>query len=156
MKDDIADIQTENRLDPRQRLMWNYYIDQTSETFSNAKRSAIKAGFSEYYSNSITNQAWYKDKKRRMHLLSKAEKVLNKILKMNTEDEKGKPKADVLRVQADMAKHVTKTLGKDEGYSEKTEVTGGSNIVFLPVELINKFNLAEKPKEDANTEDGGK
>ena len=57
-------------------------------------------------------------------------------------DKDGNIKADVLRVQADMAKHIQKTLGKDEGYSERIENIGnGNNIVFMPPELINRFNL---------------
>ena len=142
-KDEVREILAENRLDPRQKLCWGNYVDQTKPTFSNAYQSAVQAGYSEFYSRTITSRSWFKDKVRRTHLLTKAEKVINKILDMESD------KADILRVQSDAAKHITKTLGKDDGYTEKTEVeNSGSGIVFLPVELINKFNLAEKPKED--------
>lgn len=152
--DEVQDFFAENRLDPRQKLCWGYYMDQSSETFSNAYRSALKAGFSHYYSRTITNRPWFEDKMRRSHLLTKSEKVTNKILEMETIDENGKPKADVLRVQADVAKHVQKTLGKDEGYSERTENIGpANNIVFLPQELITKFGLA---KEEENKDGGTK
>lgn len=137
MKDDIAEILAENRLDPRQKLCWGNYVDQTKSTFSNGYQSALSAGFSHTYSRTITTQPWFRDKLRRTHLLTKSEKIINKILDMESD------KADVLRVQSDVAKHITKTLGKDEGYTEKSEVTGGSGIVFLPIELINKFNLKE-------------
>lgn len=148
VQDEVADFIAENRLDPRQKLCWNYYMDQTNDTFSNAYRSAVKAGFSHYYARTISTRPWFKDKMRRGHLLTKSEKIIDKILDMDAD------KADVLRVQSDVAKHVTKTLGKDEGYSERSEVTGGAgNIVFLPQELINRFNLAEKPKEDGNKVD---
>ncbi len=142
MKEEIQGLLAENRLDPRQKLMWNNYMDQTKPTFSNAYQSAISAGYKPYYSRVITRAPWFKDKMRRTHLLTKSEKIINKILDMETD------KADVLRVQSDVAKHITKTLGKDEGYSEKTEITGGNSVVFLPQELITKFNLADKPKED--------
>lgn len=146
-RDDVSDLRTENKLDPRQRLCWNNYVDQTSPTFSNGYRSALAAGFSESYSHMIREQEWFKDRMRRTHLLGKAEKVMNKILDLKSEDAQGQVKADILRVQSDTAKHITKTLGKDEGYSERTEnVGGGGNIVFLPQELINKFNLG-KPEE---------
>ncbi len=151
MKDEVADLLAENRLDPRQKLCWNYYLDQTSPTFSNAYRSALKAGFSMWYSKTITTRPWFKDKMRRTHLLTKSEKITDKILDMEALDENGKVKADVLRVQADVAKHIQKNLGKDEGYTEKTEVAGGAgNIVFLPQELINRFGLgkAEEVKEE--------
>lgn len=143
------EIEVENKLDPRQRLTWNNYIDQTKETFGNGYRSAIAARFSDGYARRITTTPWFRDKMRRTHLLGKAEKVLDKILDANPEDETGKLKADILRVQADTAKHITKTLGKDEGYSERIEGgNNGNSIVFLPQELIEKFNLAE-PKKDS-------
>lgn len=148
MTPEEREVEVENKLDPRQRLCWNNYIDQKSPTFSNALRSAIAAGYSDGYATTITNQVWWKDKKRRTHLLGKAEKVMDKILDLTAEDEQGKIKADVLRVQADTAKHITKTLGKDEGYSERIEGGGaGGSVVFLPQELIEKFNLG-KPDED--------
>ena len=138
-------LTVENKLDPRQRLCWNLYIDQKSETFANGRKSAIKAGYGKHYADVITMQPWFKDKARRTHLLGKAEKKIDKILDMDYLDEKGEIRADVLRVQADTAKHITKTLGKDEGYSEKTEVENtGNTTVFLPQELLEKFNLTEK------------
>lgn len=148
IKDDINEILYENRLDPRQKLCWGNYVDQTKPTFSNAYQAALSAGYTHYYSKTITTRPWFKDKVRRTHLLTKAEKVINKILDMETD------KADILRVQSDVSKHITKTLGKDEGYTEKTEVSGsGSNIVFLPQELINKFGLGkEEPKVESPTD----
>lgn len=148
---DKEDVEFENKLDPRQRLTWDNYINQVKPlTFGNAYASALSAGYAESYSRNICNQRWFKDKMRRTHLLGKAEKVLDKVLDMDTKDYlTGMEKGDLVRVQADTAKHITKTLGKDEGYSERTEnVGGGNNIVFLPQELINKFNLAEKPGEE--------
>jgi hypothetical protein len=35
-------------------------------------------------------------------------------------------------VQSDVAKHVTKTLGKNEGYSERLEHTGADGIGLFP------------------------
>lgn len=78
-----------------------------------------------------------------MNLLGKAEKVLDKTLDMDTTDENGKEKADLLRVQNDAAKFIAKTLGKDEGYNERTEITGagGQPIIFMPAELMEKYNI---------------
>lgn len=146
--DEVADFIAENRLDPRQKLCWNYYMDQTNDTFSNAYRSAVKAGFSHYYARTISTRPWFRDKMRRGHLLTKSEKVTDAILELEATDENGKVKADVLRVKADVAKHIQKTLGKDDGYSERTEVAGGGgNIIFLPQELITKFSLSDKKEE---------
>jgi hypothetical protein len=141
---ELKATERENRLDPRQKLTWQYYIDPASETFSNAYKSSLKAGYSPNYANQITTSPWFKDKVRRTHLLGKAEKVIDRTFDMDDLDENGKPKADMVRVKADLAKHITKTLGKDEGYSEKNEIVGaGNNVVFLPQELIEKFNLKD-------------
>jgi type II secretory pathway component HofQ len=146
------ELDQENKLDPRQKLCWGYYIDQKSETFSNGYRSALKAGYAESTASIITRQGWFITKMRRTHLLTKAEKVIDRILDLDPVNEDGKVSADVLRVQSDQAKHVTKTLGKDEGYSERSEVVGGGgNIVFLPQEMIEKFKLAEPQKVSCET-----
>ncbi len=141
-------------LDPRQKMMWRSYTDPKSPTFSNAAQSAIKAGYSEYYSHAITSKGWFKAYKRRYNLLQKAEKVLDKTLDMETKDDAGREQADLLRVQNDAAKFVAKTLGKDEGYSERTEMTGanGESIVFMPVELMEKYKLQTKPGEEVKNE----
>lgn len=148
MKKEEKSLEIENKLDPRQKLTWNNYLSHTGKTFGNAYASAVKAGYSDSHARRITVTPWFRNKMSRTHLLGKAEKILDKILDMSAEDENGKPKADILRIQADMIKHITKTLGKDEGYSERSEVTGkdGNPIVFMPAELITRFNLGEAEK----------
>ena len=154
LKGDIEELIFENRADPRQKDCWAKFIDPTSKTYSNAYASAMAAGYAHNYARVIRGRDWFRDKMRRAGFVSKAEKVMDKILDKDAIDEKGLPKADVLRVQSDVAKHITKTLGKDDGYSERTEVQGGSNIVFLPMELMDKYNLGKKEEvENKNKED---
>lgn len=71
-------------LDPRQALFLEYYLKPGTETFSNIYQSAVKAGYSKEYAESINSQvSWLseslgtvtKDK-----LVSKAKKVLDKSL----------------------------------------------------------------------------
>lgn len=135
----------DNLLDPRQKLMWEAYINPKSKTFTNAYACALAAGYTPGYSRTITSRPWFKQKLQRMSLLSKAERVFVKTLDMETKDkDTGKEQADLLRIQADVAKHISKTLGKDEGYSERSELTGqdGSPIVFIPAELYDKYGLS--------------
>ncbi len=141
-------------LDIRQKRCWDFYVNPKSETYGNASASAVKAGYAQSSSDTITTTEWFKTKLRRLNLLSKAEKVLNKTLDMETLGDYGKEQADLLRVQNDAAKFVAKTLGKDEGYSERTEVTGkdGENIVFMPVELIAKYGLEQPKVEEVSKE----
>lgn len=113
-------------LDPRQKLCWELYVNPTSETFGNGLQSALKAGYSESHANTITTEDWFQDKVRRMNMLRKAEKVLDKTLTYEAIDQEGKVKTDLLRVQTDVAKHITSTLGKNDGYSSRNEVTGAN------------------------------
>lgn len=132
-------------LNPRQKACWGFYTDPKSETFGNGIQSALKAGYPRSSAKQITVQTWFTDRILRLNLLGKAEKVLDKTLTMETMDEKGKEQADLLRIQNDTAKFVAKTLGKDEGYSERSELTGkdGSPIVFMPPQLLEKYGLLD-------------
>lgn len=135
--------QVEMLLDPRQRMMWDAYSNPKSATFCNAYRSAINSGYTAAYARTITSRTFFLEKTRRLTMLSKAERVFDKTLQMDTLDKEGKEQADLLRIQTDVAKHISKTLGKDEGYSERSEVTGkdGNPIVFMPSELFDKYSL---------------
>jgi hypothetical protein len=133
-------------LTPMRKLCWDKYTNPKSPTFSNASASARAAGFAPTYARIVMTREWFKQKKMKLNLLGKSEKVLDKVLSIqDTVDDKGKERADLLRVQVDAAKHVTKTLGKDEGWSERQEITGagGEPVVFLPAELIQKYDLGE-------------
>lgn len=116
-------------LTPQQLLFASYYLDPTSQTFSNALQSAKKAGFSDEYANNITGQMpnWLSEllgKKKR--LLMKAEKVLEDSLD-----------GDDKKLAQDSAKFIAKTVGKED-YSERTEMTG-KNGEKLTVNLV-QFN----------------
>lgn len=113
--------------DPREQVCWDIYITKLLNGKENAYESAVEAGYSKDHAENITLQGWFKERKsklKRKDILSKAEKVLEKTLGYSTEDDEGKVKVDLLRVQTDVAKHVTSTLGKEEGYSSRSEVTG--------------------------------
>lgn len=123
-------------LDPRQRLCWDFYVNPKSETFGNALQSALKAGYEESYSRTITDTEWFCEKVRRLNMLSKAEKVLDRTLDLPAVDEEGKVDVALLRVQTDVSKHLTSTLGKNEGYSTRIESTGKDGK-DLPTPIIN-------------------
>lgn len=103
-------------LNPKQIAFLTNYNDPKSETFGNALQSALKAGYSQEYSESILskNLNWMAENVgRRKRMLSKAEARLETAL--DSDDE---------RVSVDVAKFIAKTQGKDEGYSDRTEHTG--------------------------------
>lgn len=116
-------------LDPRQRLLWKFYIDPHSETFGNALQSAIKAGYTTGTAEQITATTWFKSKVRRVEMLDKAEENLKEVLKMDVMEE-GKINPQLLRIKTDVSTTMAKTLGK-EHYSEKQEIdvkSGGEPI----------------------------
>lgn len=132
------------QLDPRQKLCWESYINPKSETFGNATQSGIKAGYTPEYANDITSSDWFCEKLWRLNSVSKAQKVFQDILEANHNDkETGKIDSAVLRIKADIAKFLASTQGKNDGYSERTELTGADGK-DLPVPIlqgvINKEN----------------
>lgn len=135
--------------DPREQICWDYYVESITAGQVNAYESAIKAGYEHSSAKNITTRGWFRERLEnleRSELLSLAEKTLMKTLKYKTMeiDENGneKIKTDLLRIQNDASKHITSTLGKEKGYSNRTEVTGknGGAVMFMPTEVIEKIN----------------
>lgn len=135
-------------LDPRQKLCWDFYVNPKSETFGNALQSAIKAGYEESYGRTITDTEWFREKVRRLQMLGKAEKVLDETLTTPHMDEEGKVDSSILRVKTDVAKHITSTLGRNEGYSTKveTDITSGGEKIETTNPVI--AALAKKYEEE--------
>jgi len=123
------------KTDPRQQLCWSYYIDPNSPTFGNAASSARKAGYEPKSARQVTTQQWFISLYNRHNRLEKAEKVFDKILKMDTDD------SSILRIQLDASKFVAeKTGGKNwnpvkeiDIKSDGEKVTGFNYI--LPEDL---------------------
>jgi len=121
-------------LTPKQIEFLRNYNDPKSETFSNALQSALKAGYSQEYSENIMSlfPNWLSENiGRRKRMLLKAEKRLETLI--DSEDE---------RVSADVSKHITKTLGRDD-YAEKQIQEHKGKIVIDKIEYItpNETNI---------------
>jgi len=115
-------------LSPQQINFLAYYTNPTSETFSNALQSALKAGYKQEYAENITALMpnWLSENiGRRKRMLSKAEKKLDELID-----------SDDVRVSADVSKFIAKTIGKDEGYSDRTEHTG-KNGESISINIVN-------------------
>lgn len=143
-------------LDPRQEACWAYYIDPTSDSFSVAVRSAIKAGYSKVSAGQVTQTEWWKARKRRMGLLGKAEKALDEALDVcivatyynKDGEEVSKIDSGILKAKNDVAKFIASTQGKVEGYTTKTEteVSGALNIGLTQYkDSIVKCSKCNKP-----------
>jgi len=135
--------------DPRQSLFLSYYIDPKSETFSNAYRSALKAGYEEEYASTILNQdlAWLSESLSDASLLNKAEKRLNQILDFEPVDEEGKIDNSLIANQMKAVTLVAKGIGKSK-YSERVEQTGKDGA---PLQVV--FDNAFTPKTTGDSQE---
>lgn len=124
-----------NMPDARQQVCWDLYVKSWRKGQPNAKQAALDAGYSFNTALNVGNLSWFKKKRdtlRRSKMMSNAERNLSRILNMDYskmkihEDgsEEEVVDKDLLRIVADISKTVVTTLGKDQGYSTKTEVTG--------------------------------
>lgn len=123
-------------MDPRQLACWKYYTDPKSETFGNATQSALRAGYTEATAQHITLEDWFIVKLRRLQLLDQAEKALQEGVTLDWVDKEGKPVPSLLSIKMDVAKFLAKTQGKNEGYSERQELTGKDGAP-LPTPILN-------------------
>ncbi len=128
--------------DPRQKMCWELYIDPKSKTFGNATQSAIKAGYKHSSADRITTEAWFSGKLRKLNLVSKAERNLNEFLDLDDKD------PAIKRIKLDATKFVASTLGKNEGFSTRTEVTGKDGKE-LPTPIL-AYGI---PTNDSNSKD---
>lgn len=132
--------------DPREQVMWDIYVKNLTKGIDNAYKAAVEAGYEVSHAKNITLAGWFqerRDKLKRKDMLSKAERNLDKVLDFPMEDVDGKIATDVAKIVVDVSKTLVTTLGKDKGYSSKTETdltTGGDKIVFLPPEVIQRLN----------------
>jgi hypothetical protein len=136
-------IRAKNQDNGRREKCWNLYLKSVRDGNPNARGAAREAGFSENTAINIGNMAWFKERKdklRRSKMMNNAERNIARILNMGYTEirklEDGTDKEvvdkDVLRVVADMSKTIVTTLGKDLGYSTKTEV----KVEQLPTPIL--------------------
>jgi hypothetical protein len=140
-------------LDPRQKACWNFYTDPTSETFGNATQSAIKAGYTDGTANTITANDWFIGRLWRLNATYTGEKKIKQLMELDLLNGGDKVDVGIARIQADLAKTLVTTQGKNEGYSTKTEVdhtTKGEKLESnLPPEVTEVLKQAtEKLKEN--------
>ena len=136
-------IRCKNKSNERRELCWEYYMKSVRDGNPSARAAAIKAGFGENTAINIRGMKWFKDrndKLRRSKMMTNAEKniarVLNlgftKIKKLEDGTEQEVEDLERIKIIADMSKMIVTTLGKDLGYSAKTEI----KVTALPVPIL--------------------
>lgn len=138
-------LKNKDKLNERQILFLSLYLDPNSETFGNAYRSAIKAGYSSEYADNISGQGnkWLSENVGDAQRLINAEKALDECLTLDTEvkeivNEKGEvvtlKDPQLLKIKQDTAKFISERLGKAK-YSTRTELTGADGKQLLPDQI---------------------
>ena len=139
-------------INPKQMQFLAYYCNPHSETFSNIRASALKAGFTEKYADNIGYKKphWFiryiegfgGDLKR----LQQSEKVFDDVLALeHVEDaigafgvikdpETGKPykrvNTNIIREKVKVSSFIGETIGRNK-YSKKLEIVGSFSSADL-------------------------
>ena len=150
--------------DPRQELLWKFYLDGLAKGLPNATKAALDAGYAPTTAHSITNLKWFKERKAKLgrrSMLAHAERNLRAMLKMDWKDIKlvevgkdddGKPvmeekeelNIDKAKLVKDVSIFIAETLGKDDGYSKKVEES--KNVKHdIQIESISYADAQEIP-----------
>lgn len=136
-------IRNKNQDNSRREKCWELYLKSVRDGNPNARQAARDAGFAENTAINIGNMAWFKERKdklRRSKMMSNAERNIARIINLGLTKIKTNPDgtqeevfdADKARIVADMSKMIVTTLGKDLGYSSKTEV----KVTQLPTPIL--------------------
>lgn len=112
-------------LNPQQILFLASYTNPKSETFGNALQSALKAGYTREYSESLTAQMpdWLSENLGKTKQLKKAEDNLEEVQNLNIKDDEGKIVGEILRERTKVDLFIAETVGK-ANYSKRSELTG--------------------------------
>ncbi len=141
----------------RQQLCWDLYIKSIRDGNPSAQQAARDAGFAPNSVLNITNQKWFKDRKKRLGksiMVQKAERNLKRGLdvqwsKMKMLDSGEMEEVidkDIFRTVIDVSKYITSNLAKDEGYSTKTEIGGKmeSEIKINSISYADPIQIEDK------------
>lgn len=121
-------------LTPRQINFLRYYLDPKSKTFSNVLQSALKAGYSQEYSESLTTKDlnWLAENVgTKKKLIAKAERNLDDLLDNGEE-----------KTKADLTKFTLSKLNKD--YKDKVDITSDDK----PIPLLNINGIIQQHDSD--------
>jgi hypothetical protein len=138
-------------LNPQQAEFLANYTNPNSDTFGNAKQSALRAKYSEEYSDNIMALMpdWLESNIGDYRRLKKAEKVLDKVLEMEAVDQEGKLDNQLLKTQADVAKFVGSTIGKKK-YSTRSELTGANGSELKGITVVKNYAGNNQPTTETN------
>lgn len=121
-----------NVYDPRVDIFKQFYLSPDSYTFMNIRQSALRAGYTEYYSNNISNNKpkWWVElmdsaEFTRAEMIKKSERHFTDMLDTPTDTED----KDRIKLKQRTAEFVSERVAKDI-YSTRKELTdkGGRRL----------------------------
>lgn len=123
----------EKLLTPQQEAFLAEYTNPKSPNFGNALQSAIKAGYSQTYSENITDAMpeWLLENIGDMKRLRKAEKNLEEVQNIQIYNEEGKLDANLIDKRTKVDMFIAERLNKDK-YSTRQEQTGKDGKDLIP------------------------
>ena len=153
-------LRNKNQSGERREKCWEYYMKTVREGNPSAYKAAVQAGFAENTAINVRKLKWFKDRQdklRRSKMMTNAEKNIARMLNLGLTRikklEDGTTEevfdAEKARIVADMSKLIVTTLGKDDGWSTKTElkVTAlPTPIMEIESQVIN--SVLEEPNEE--------
>jgi len=138
-------------MNPQRLIFKEAYCNPESDTFGNAYKSALKAGFSDEYAKCITSQGteWFSEIIRDMKMANKAEEVLSEMLEMPVKQKKIDNGEEVLltdtalvKIKQDTAKFVASRLRKEK-WSQRSELSGPGGSILMPLSEQTKKQINE-------------
>jgi hypothetical protein len=113
-------------VDLRQEMMWELFTDRRSDTWNNATKSALKAGYAQSTAENITRETWFRNKIQQLsQLLPKAEDILWQDLNMNVSEN-----INLRRIRSATAIFICETVGKNK-YTKKVETENNTHINLI-------------------------
>lgn len=113
-------------VDLRQETMWELFTDRRSDSWNNATKSAIKAGYAESTAENITREQWFRNKIQQLaQLLPKAEDILWQDLNMDIGES-----VNLRRIRSATAMFICETVGRNK-YTKKLETEVSSSISLV-------------------------
>lgn len=150
----------------KQEKCWELYVQSWRNGSPSGYKAAIAAGYSEATAHNIQQFKWFKERKdklRRSKMMSNAERNLSRILNLDYSKIKILPDGtkvdavdtDTLRIVADISKTIVDRLGKDVGYTTKTEVGGGmdSSISIKSVSYADPIEIEAQVVEEITNQE---
>lgn len=138
-------------LNPQQMAFKEAYLNPESETFGNALRSGLSAGYTQEYSESIGNQGtdWFAEILGDFQRLQTAEQVIDEILATPL---RGDP--SLINAVGKLAMFTAETLGKKK-YAKRTELTGNDGKDLVPTPILTGIKYGDnQERQDGKDNEG--